>query len=138
EQVSVSFPPRSYDLLGSILVDAIDSEGPGERARDSVVRAAARTGRELGKTASKSKGSGVDRALRVLTENGFEPYLTGDRVALRNCPFHDLAQRSRELVCGINQSFATGLLEGLKTADLEAVLDPTPGECCVKLQPRTN
>ncbi|MFC5823652.1 hypothetical protein [Nonomuraea insulae] len=33
----------------------------------------------------------------------------------------------------MNHGFLSGYLEGLQAAGVEAVLDPQPGECCVRL-----
>jgi predicted ArsR family transcriptional regulator len=55
----------------------------------------------------------------------------GEEMLLDNCPFHALAQRQRELVCGMNQSFVAGLLAGLGAHSLQARLIPRAGACCV-------
>ncbi|MFN2490456.1 MAG: hypothetical protein ABR529_12105 [Actinomycetota bacterium] len=69
-----------------------------------------------------------------MADNGYEPYRdVAGRVALRNCPFHNLARRAPELVCGINHAFVDGLLRGIDGTGVEAVLEPTPGECCIKI-----
>jgi predicted ArsR family transcriptional regulator len=38
------------------------------------------------------------------------------------------------MVCGINHAFLTGVLDGLDTTAVHAVLDPRAGECCVELR----
>jgi predicted ArsR family transcriptional regulator len=137
--VSVSIPSRSYDFAGQVLVNAIaDSPTPSQDA----VRASARDqGMQLGqrvkserrlRTPSSKKALGVARD--VLYERGYEPYID-DQASLRlgNCPFHALAQQSVEIVCGLNKAFIEGLLTGLGSDQLDAVLDPRPGECCVRV-----
>ncbi|MFF9155068.1 hypothetical protein ACF1AB_22880 [Streptomyces sp. NPDC014846] len=57
------------------------------------------------------------------------------RLRLRNCPFHPLAAKAPDLVCGMNQAFLSGYLDGLEVNGVEAVLAPRPGECCVRLGP---
>ena len=52
-------------------------------------------------------------------------------VRLRNCPYHDLAQRHRDVTCGMNLAWAGGVVEGLGLAGVEPVLAPEPGTCCV-------
>jgi predicted ArsR family transcriptional regulator len=79
----------------------------------------------------------VTLATSVLERYGFEP----DRPApaelrLLNCPFHPHAARAPELVCGINHAFVCGLLAGLGTAGVQAVLAPHPERCCVELHAR--
>jgi len=59
--------------------------------------------------------------------------VNGARARLRNCPFHALAMRQRELVCGLNLAFVEGLLDGLGSRWLSAELAPAPGQCCVAL-----
>lgn len=71
----------------------------------------------------------------VLEEYGFEPDRQAPtEVRLLNRPFHPLAARSRELVCGINHAFLGGFLTGLQTTGIDAVLAPQPGRCCVELR----
>lgn len=139
KEVSVSIPPRAYDLMGSILVDTLGKTRPGESSREAALRVAADSGRRFGEAeaspAAKGRVDALALAEQALAENGYEPYRdTSGRVALRNCPYHSLAQRSPELVCGINHAFVGGLLAGLDAGGVEAILEPTPGECCVKLQ----
>jgi predicted ArsR family transcriptional regulator len=80
---------------------------------------------------------GMTLASAVLERHGFEPCRAGGAVRLRNCPFHPMAAAAPELVCGLNQAFVSGLLEGLHAqAAVDAVLAPRAGACCVELQPR--
>jgi predicted ArsR family transcriptional regulator len=53
---------------------------------------------------------------------------------LANCPFHALAQRDPELVCGMNLAFVEGVVDGLGAAALRARLDPSETRCCVRLE----
>jgi len=55
---------------------------------------------------------------------------------LRNCPFHELAQQNRGIVCSMNLSLLEGLLAGLETNDFSPSLEIEPGRCCVVLRPR--
>jgi predicted ArsR family transcriptional regulator len=54
---------------------------------------------------------------------------------LGNCPFHHLAQGHTDLICGMNLHLVRGLLAGLPSASYAARLEPTPGNCCVVLDP---
>jgi predicted ArsR family transcriptional regulator len=140
--VEVTIPKRRYDLAGSLLVEAVRSEAPGERARDAALRVANQHGIALGqevRRARKLRSLGPERALaiaeEVLEEHGYEPYRDDRRVlALRNCPFHSLAQQARDLMCSMNQAFIDGLLRGLGNDTVEAVLECKPGDCCVTLR----
>jgi predicted ArsR family transcriptional regulator len=69
----------------------------------------------------------------ALTRQGYEPCRGGGIIRLRNCPFHQLAERHREVVCGMNLMLIEGLVEGLGADDVHPVLDPRPGFCCVAL-----
>ncbi|MBP2705494.1 helix-turn-helix domain-containing protein [Microbispora sp. RL4-1S] len=129
-------------------------ENAGENARQAAVRVAGRRGVELGaaeRAQARPGRLGAERALTltegVLARHGFEPIRVSPTcVRLGNCPFHPLAARAPELVCGINLAFLDGLLAGLldvprvggpdgvPDAPARAVLAPRPGECCVELR----
>lgn len=57
---------------------------------------------------------------------------------LRNCPFDALAQEHRELVCGTNQHFVQGVLDGAGCRSLRADLEPHSGYCCVVVREQTD
>jgi predicted ArsR family transcriptional regulator len=138
-QLDVSLPARRYALLAELLAEAIE-RSPGKDPRREISKAAGAFGMELGTHARERAGARAGRAavlraaLGVLDEHGFEP-IEGPRgtVRLRNCPFDSLAQRHRDLVCGMNLSLVDGLLAGLDATGLAARLDPQPGRCCVTL-----
>jgi predicted ArsR family transcriptional regulator len=68
----------------------------------------------------------------VLIEHGFEPYDDHDgSMALRNCPFHQLAERHREIVCTMNLALLEGVASGIGAQDARPVLEPVVGRCCV-------
>jgi predicted ArsR family transcriptional regulator len=70
----------------------------------------------------------------ALARQGYEPCRDGDgNIRLRNCPFHQLAERHREVVCGMNLTLVEGLVDGLGADGWQPVLDPRPGYCCVAL-----
>lgn len=52
-------------------------------------------------------------------------------IALRNCPFHQLARTHPDLVCGLNLDLIQGLLGGTDDSTGEAVLAPQDSQCCV-------
>nr|WP_245959945.1 transcriptional regulator [Prauserella flavalba] len=162
--IRVSIPPRQPDLLADILVDAVlsgtqsddsdnrdDSDNGDEDGRErdgqvrrAALRAARRRGHRIGaaeREQARPGRLGAERALTltaaVLGRHGFDPD-RGSSTCLRlgTCPFHPLADRAPELVCGINHAFLAGLLDGLGAATVEAVLDPHAGECCVELRAR--
>ncbi len=142
--VEVSVPPRAHADLATILSDAVLSQRGAESGADAARRVAAEAGHDAGAGVDRrnAKGRlGLERALglvsSVLDERGYEPYQAGPScVRLRNCPFHPIAQRSPELVCGLNRAFLAALLGGLQADPLEAVLAPATDECCVQIGPR--
>lgn len=143
--VAVTIPPQRYDLLGEILLDTVaaaTADGDhGDEVRAAALRVARQRGEEYGEVARAERGLhrvGAERALStacaVLAGLGFEPDPTPRRVTLTNCPFHRLAERQRDLVCGINREFCDGLLRGLGNETAKAVLAPAEGRCCVELR----
>ena len=128
DEVSVTVPPRSYALLAQLLADAVAGDESGG-VRSALTAAAEKEGR----TADQA-GTGL---LETLRQRGYEPVVTGDgHVDLRNCPFHKLAQRHVELVCGLNQALLRGVLAGHGEDPDRAELVPRPGRCCVTIRRR--
>lgn len=126
--ISLTIPERRYDLIGEILAQAV-AQDPAD-ARSAALRLAEQRGVAI--------GHGVDgggSVVAVLAELGFDPADDDERIRLRNCPFHELAAQQTELVCGLNQAFVGGLLDGLGRTDLDARLAPSPGACCVQIRP---
>jgi predicted ArsR family transcriptional regulator len=140
--IRISIPERRPDVLAEILLDALLDQDPGGDTQVAALRAARRRGEDLGaatRARSRPGRLGPERSVTlaetVLEQHGFEP----DRQAptelrLLNCPFHPLAARSPELVCGINHAFLGGFLTGVQAAGIDAVLAPHPGRCCVELR----
>ncbi|MVU82210.1 helix-turn-helix domain-containing protein [Nocardia sp. ET3-3] len=143
--VRVSIPERRYEILAEILMGAVLSEGADETARETAVRVAAQRGVDLGdaeRDRLKPGRLGAERALTLLqallADQGFEPGRAAPScIRLHNCPFHPLAAKAPELVCGLNHAYLTGVIDGLGAESVEAILAPKPGECCVELRPRT-
>jgi predicted ArsR family transcriptional regulator len=125
--ITVTVPERRYQLMAEILAAAVADDPTN--AGQAATRHAHRHGQALG-TALADDGTDLHAAL---THLGFEPEHTPGRVLLHNCPFHALAARHTGLVCGLNHAFLTGLLDGLRADDRQAVLAPHPGRCCVEL-----
>ncbi|GGW13597.1 ArsR family transcriptional regulator [Streptomyces capoamus] len=142
-QITVSIPDRRHELLADLLLDAVLTEGTDENAAQAAVRTAEQRGRQLGEAARKQTRPGrlgPERGLTtcesLLDEYGYEPVReTPTQLRLRNCPFHPLAAKAPELVCGMNHAFLSGYLHGLEVNGVQAVLAPEPGECCVRLGP---
>src|SRR6266567_4408094 len=135
-EFAVTVPPREYELAAQLLVQAVEAD-PSDRSRAALAEAARRLGTELGSTFRSSPGEkdadGRD-VKGVLTQQGYEPCGGADGVIrLRNCPFHQLAEQHRELVCGMNLALVEGLVEGVGADGWHPALDPRPGQCCVAI-----
>ncbi|TMD99743.1 MAG: transcriptional regulator [Chloroflexi bacterium] len=139
-EVSVSLPPREYELAARLMARAI--AGSGAEPRRTLDREARAVGAGLGEEARArcgprpSRGRLREAALGVLADRGFEPSADGrGDVRLRNCPFDALAADEPDLVCGMNLALVQGLVGALdEEMGGDAVLDPAPGLCCVALR----
>jgi predicted ArsR family transcriptional regulator len=138
QEVAVTLPQRNYSLLAKLLVTAIESAG--RQARNKLTRAARVRGAEVGRAKLVPRGKYPTRRtaaalLDALVSYGYEPYLEGKAVYMRNCPFDDLRRDHRDLVCAANQSLMIGLLETLAPAGFRARYEPAEDRCCVVLKP---
>jgi len=133
-ELAVSVPARHYDLVGGLLAAAVaESIDTGAAVQEVLDRTAYDAGRTTGAAAGT-----MHAALR---DAGYEPRgADGDDspLILHNCPFHRLARQFTALVCGVNLQFLRGVADGTGDANRTAVLDPSPGRCCVRLQPATH
>ncbi|HMI24200.1 MAG TPA: transcriptional regulator, partial [Streptosporangiaceae bacterium] len=145
-EFAVTVPPREYELAARLLVQAVEAD-PSDRSRTALAEAARRLGTELGSAfrpspadryADGRDAAGPEAGERdvkgVLTQQGYEPCGGADGVIrLRNCPFHQLAEQHRKLVCGMNLALVEGLVEGLGADGWHPAPDPRPGQCCVAI-----
>jgi predicted ArsR family transcriptional regulator len=127
-EISVSLPPRQYDLAAEILVTAIEQR---PEARTNVLETARERGLLLAEQAAVASG---ERVVDLLRDQGYEPTAEIDGVVrLRNCPFHALVGDHRELTCAMNLALLQGVLSGAEQDDFSAVPQPRDGFCCVAL-----
>lgn len=133
--VSVSIPPRHYDLAATILAEAVERATGGEATEERVREVAREHGRRIGETAEteRTPRRATRRLFEVLAEHGYEPEERQGVVVMANCPFHALVEGHRELVCTMNQALLSGLVEGAGLQPDAARLDPGPDRCCVTL-----
>jgi predicted ArsR family transcriptional regulator len=129
-EVAVSLPERHYELVGGILATGVERAARDGVAADVAVRDAGEAeGRRAGAQATGRP------LLSVLAEHGYEPREGDGDVVLVNCPFDAMAREHTELVCEINEAYVSGIVEGLGCADeVDAVLDPGEGRCCVRVR----
>jgi predicted ArsR family transcriptional regulator len=122
---------RDYRLLAEILA----SVSTGKRARARAEALAAEWGRYLvgrGEPRPGTRRAG-GRNLAVLQEAmataGFDPRFRreagGDvAVSMRDCPFRDLLEDHRDLVCGVHRGFLEGMLGALHPPYRLAAYEP--------------
>ena len=136
--IAVSLPPRDYLRAAEILEDAV--LGLGDAATFDAVKGAARargarTGEAARASVRKRPSGRRQRSALVdlLREGGYEPVVDpgSETIRLGNCPYHELAQRHRDVTCGMNLAWAEGIVGGLGVPDVKPVLAPEPGTCCV-------
>jgi predicted ArsR family transcriptional regulator len=135
-QVSVSLPPRAYDLAARLLATAVErATRDGVPVGEAVPAVAREEGCRLARetTSDEDASQERDRVTEALRHLGFEPRAREADLCLANCPFDRLASEHTELVCGMNLAFVGGILEGLEARSLTPRLAPEPGLCCVKV-----
>lgn len=118
-EYEVSMPPRRYQLAARIMLEAI---GEADIDGDVLTGVAQRVGNQLGK-------EGLHNAL---AEVGYEPVQENSETRFRNCPFHMLREQDRAITCSLNLALVQGIVEAAGS-QLETVLAPEEGYCCVRL-----
>ena len=161
EEFVVTVPARDYELAAQLLVRAVATDRRGQ-VTAALHYAARKLGTDLGQRrnagcheadraqpgdtqpgdtqpggtrAGGTRAGGTRPALRsALSEHGYEPwYDDAGILRMRNCPFRRLAEVQPEVVCHMNLALIQGLAAGLGANDLNPVLDPEPGHCCVAI-----
>ncbi|WP_433379116.1 helix-turn-helix transcriptional regulator [Actinoplanes sp. CA-142083] len=116
---AVSVPPRAYRAAAELLAEALEQAG----AEEMLYKVAQRHARNIPKNPD---------VMDLLAEHGYVPVKGApDRIELRNCPFHRLAEQFPPVICGMNLAMIEGLLDG--TSEWTARMDPAAGRCCVTL-----
>jgi predicted ArsR family transcriptional regulator len=132
-EIAVSLPARQYDLAADLLASAVtEAAAGGTPVGDALRRLAREHGAALAGTVSGPGGAG--EAARALVEHGYEPRVGDGAIVLANCPFHALAARHAELVCGMNLALLEGFADALSGGGWAAHLHPTGNGCCVRLE----
>jgi predicted ArsR family transcriptional regulator len=130
-ELSASMPPRRYELLAEILLQAAGEHLPPEPFIEAAERVAVRRGRRL---AADLPATGD--LWHLLSRLGYEPAADGERVLLTNCPFERMRAVNTGVVCSVNAALARGYLDGLAATErFTARLRPCPDSCCVVLEP---
>jgi predicted ArsR family transcriptional regulator len=137
-EFEVSVPRRDYELVASVLADAVSKAPASDPASRNAISLARRRGREAARRSGPARGRrpGIRTVERLLRDRGYEPRRgPGSRIELANCPFRAVAQESPEVVCALNRAFIEGMVKESGATDVQVKLDPTPGRCCVVLVP---
>lgn len=138
---------RSYRLLAEMLTGVVAGAVP------EAARMATDVGREWGRYLTErpapsqqpDAGEAMRQLLGVLREVGFAPEAeaesNGDgddrRILLRHCPFREVAENHRDIVCGLHLGLMQGVLAELKAPLTTDRLDPfvEPSLCLAHLTP---
>ncbi len=124
QDVSLSVPPREYELLARLLATAVQVDASGT-VRTALHAAA----RQAGADAVEEVRGDLIEALRGC---GYQPRHDSDGcIELRNCPFHALARDYLDVVCGLNLHLIRGVIEASAQSHARAELEPRAGRCCV-------
>jgi predicted ArsR family transcriptional regulator len=135
-EVRAGLPQRRYEIAAELMATALTPPSEGLETLEDVAR---RYGTTLGAEARKRAGARAGVVKRrvalagVLTDAGYLPAERDGEVRLFNCPFHDLAQRHRDVTCNMNLALLRGVLDGAGLSADTARLDPQPGMCCVAI-----
>jgi predicted ArsR family transcriptional regulator len=135
-ELSVTLPPRAYDLAGHIMAEAItDHASTATPIAETLTKAAAAHGEAIAASIGQQDPPTdvLERCLRVLAEHGYEPRPLERTVLLTNCPFHSLAKSHTQLVCRLNHALLAAFARSIAPASLEARLEPGENRCCVTL-----
>ena len=133
--------PRSYQLLSKILLSHLAHD---QNPAAAAARAGQTWGRYLVPPPAPGQKLSIEEALTRLTELladvGFDPQVsTGAgpdfEIRLRHCPFLELAETHRDLICTLHLGLLTGALEQLDTSLQARALLPfvDPNTCLAHL-----
>lgn len=134
---SVVIPQTRYALAASMMATALSARDAGADGSGSLQDVAADVGERLGKEIrrhARTKGARQEAVRHKLTQLGYEPQVQeSGEWTLRNCIFSELSASHRELVCGMNAAFVTGLLGGARVGSLHVERRMARPACCVRL-----
>ncbi|MBB1151661.1 helix-turn-helix transcriptional regulator [Amycolatopsis dendrobii] len=130
---------RSYRLLAEMLTGLIAENvaDPGKAAES----AGEAWGRYLADrpppTRLVDEAEGIRRLSTVLSGAGFAPEPGGDVIRLRHCPFREIAEERRDVVCGLHLGLMRGVLDEVRAPLTAERLEPfvEPSLCLAHLRP---
>lgn len=105
---------RNYRLLAELLARYLvaTNEHPGDAAIEAGRRWAKNVPLRVGGTGDAGDTEGLGRVLDLLADAGFAPEMgqDGSSIYLHSCPFRELAQSQRDVVCGAHLGIIQGAL----------------------------
>jgi predicted ArsR family transcriptional regulator len=127
----------SYRLLAQILASSLagSERDPSARAEEAGRAWGAHLVGRPPPFTSISKEETIDEVVRLHEEHGFRPELrrakSGQEIALKRCPFHDVATSYRTVICPLHLGLIRGALAELGTGVEADSLEPfaEPGAC---------
>jgi predicted ArsR family transcriptional regulator len=133
--------PRRYELLAGVLVRGLAATRDGGRRAEEF-------GRSWGRTILADDPTGVsaeeatDRLVDLLDDFGFQPERRTEQgeqqIALRHCPFLELAEDARAVVCPVHLGLMQGAMEQFSDEVTVTSLEPfaEPDLCLTHLAAR--
>ena len=132
--VTFGFPPRRYELLSRLALEALSAGGSSDDALRVCHEAGLAEGRRslAGEARAPRDAAAVAELVRrVADEQGLLPTVTWRdealEVVVNNCTFRELSGADPDLVCAMHRAFLEGVLE-VVTAGLGR-LRIDPGDC---------
>jgi predicted ArsR family transcriptional regulator len=111
----------AYRMLAGLLAEGLarvgDSQATIEAGRSWAQRVvAAHDPSAGGSNVAEADSRAVDRVVDLFQDGGFAPELADDgrTIALRRCPFMELARVRADVVCSLHLGFARGVLHRLR------------------------
>ena len=132
--VTFGFPPRRYELLSRLALDALAAGG----TRDDALRVCREAGVAEGRRALAGdveppgdRAAASALVARIAEEQGLLPEVAWKdgslSIVVNNCSFRELSDADPDLVCAMHRAFLEGILQ-VATAGLGR-LAIDPGEC---------
>jgi len=132
--VTFGFPPRRYELLSRLALDALSAGGTRDDAVRVCLEAGAAEGRRVlaGETeAPRDQDAAAALVAQIAEEQGLLPEVAWRdgtlSVVVNNCSFRELSGADPDLVCAMHRAFLEGILQ-VATAGLGR-LRIAPDEC---------
>jgi predicted ArsR family transcriptional regulator len=136
-EFAITLPARDYELAGHIMAEAISASArTGTPILDALNSTAAVHGAAIAATSAdhpSGSDAALDLAVRILTEQAYEPRRIDRTIVMANCPFRRLAASHTDLICRLNHSLLSGFIDSFAPDLLDARLEPVEHRCCVTL-----